>query len=914
VSVGLAEIHARVEMAAAQGRTYIVTETGSVSFATVSKAACDFAAILLDAGLNPKGRIALSGDLGPGVLAALWLAALRLGLTCLFIPAPVNRDAALIFNAENRVDGLFMSGGNEVALIVGLPNLAKISLGDAPARNLTTPAPVEKPANTVFFTSGSTGAPKGVHLGQQGLARHLSLYAQLLGYNDPATVLLNGLPLHHTDGSFHGLMMALWTGATWLCPPAFQVQNVARLAAFSRQHRATHLIGNPTLLSMVLTAFPGAQPIDFGPLRGIISSAERLTLALWDEVEARFGANVTNIYGMSETTNGGFFARPADRPASRGTVGQAYDIEYEIRLENGSLAAVGQEGRLFLRGQSLFLGYERCGQTEYQRGAFEWFDTCDRAVLDGDNNLSILGRLDGQINLGGYLMSPDAIAQAVTDLGLFDRVQVEILDEAPARPVPVAFVVPLPGMPESDLAVFAHLPVELRPRHIVTLPPKSYSAALSKAQCQSLFAEHRIPLVAATATDQVVLACAARAFRCRPDQLSRELKQSDTAGWDSFAFVELIMETEAALDISFTGQDLAGILTLGDLMVCAQVRRKAATGFATPTTPLQDTTPNIETILPKIAMLTRQWKGAPVDPLGTIRLYHRDGTRRPLIWCFNSNKEADALAAELDPDQPLIAMRSLNQVVEPEMRERSFILDALADYYAAQLLERLFLETCILGGNCMSAQIAYRIGLRLMRAGVRIERFVMIDKSWHLPLPLPVRMLFGDKGRDNPNHLPAAQQARYHQFWAAAFPRYQTLEMPGKHGSYFQPERAGTTARLILQDDPAAPLPLPQSAPPVVWQTNKKDGGQICLILPDDLPHRASDYDLAPIFHHAGATPILPLAWADHAQPITLPDGRCGFLITPPAHPGPWHLRPILLQRGQGPVTWPLDQQQAMAV
>jgi acyl-CoA synthetase (AMP-forming)/AMP-acid ligase II/acyl carrier protein len=564
-----------VDVAAAQGQTFAVTETGSVSFATVSKAARDFAAILLDTGLNPHGRIALSGDLGPGVLAALWLAALRLGLTCLFIPAPPNRDAALNFNRENRVDGLFMHGGIDSALIVGLPKLAKISLGDAPAKDLAVPAPVAKPADTVFFTSGTTGAPKGVHLGQQGLAGHLALYARLMGYHDPGTALLNGLPLHHTDGSFHGPMMALWTGATWLRPPAFQVQNAGHLAAFSRQHRATHLIANPTLLSMVLTALPGGQRVDFGPLRGIISSAEPLSVALWDEVEMRFGASVTNIYGMSETTNGGFFALPTDMPTSRGTVGQAYDIEYEIRLESGRLAPIGKEGRLFLRGESLFLGYERRGLMEYRRSALEWFDTCDRALLDGNKYLSILGRLDGQINLSGYLISPDAIAQAAAGLGLFDRVQVEILDEAPARPVPVAFVVPRLGTAAPDLAVFAHLPVELRPRHIVTLPPKSYPNPLSNAQCQRLFAEHRALAAAATATDQVVLACAARAFRCRPDQLSRELKQSDTAGWDSFAFVELIMETEAALEIAFTGEDLADILTLGDLMDRAAIRRGA---------------------------------------------------------------------------------------------------------------------------------------------------------------------------------------------------------------------------------------------------------------------------------------------------------------------------------------------------
>jgi hypothetical protein len=119
-----------------------------------------------------------------------------------------------------------------------------------------------------------------------------------------------------------------------------------------------------------------------------------------------------------------------------------------------------------------------------------------------------------------------------------------------------------------------------------------------------------------------------------------------------------------------------------------------------------------------------------------------------------------------------------------------------------------------------------------------------------------------------------------------------------------------------LQDDLSAPLPtaLPQTAPPVAWQMTKTAVGQICLTLPDDLTARAAEYDLAPLFHHAGATPILPMAWADHVQLITLPDGRRGFLITPPVSPGPWYLRPILLRRGQGPVTWPLDQQMAMAV
>ncbi|MGL4320326.1 MAG: AMP-binding protein [Paracoccaceae bacterium] len=563
-AVRLNDIHARVEKAAQAGRTFAITQTGQISFADVAAAAQSYGAGLALPALMPRKRMALTGDLGAGVIAALWLAGLRQGLTCLFVAPLSSANAAQAFCQDNQIDLIFMPNGPDGVTAYGPHGMQTLLTG----HNTPHMAPETPSAVTVFFTSGSTGRAKGVHLGADGLARHLELYTRLFNYDRAGAVVLNGLPLHHTDGSFHGPMIALWSGATWLQPPPFTVQTAGHWAKLAQQHQASHLIANPTLLAMLLAAFPGEETLDFGPLAAIISSAEVLPSDLWQRCEDRFKADLVNIYGMSETTNGGFFALPSDRPRSFGTVGRAHDIAFEIRDDCGELAQAGVPGRLFLRGESLFQGYEQGGILVYQRRPEDWFDTADQAVLDGNGNLSILRRLDGKINLAGYLTSPAAIARAMTDLGIFSQVRVEVLDEDSARQVPVAFV-PAP-VPAACAGLIGNLPVEIRPRHIVPVPKVSVHD-LSLAECATLFAQHRAaqggPVAAAIGdVEQTVIALAARAFRCDPAQLDLHATQDATPGWDSFAFIELVLEAEMAFQTTFSVEDLSQINTLSNLV------------------------------------------------------------------------------------------------------------------------------------------------------------------------------------------------------------------------------------------------------------------------------------------------------------------------------------------------------------
>jgi acyl-coenzyme A synthetase/AMP-(fatty) acid ligase/acyl carrier protein len=563
--VQLDEIHSRVDRAASLGRTFAITEDRSVGFADVARAAQVFCSGLASSGLMQQKRLALASDLGAREIAALWLAALRLGLTCLFVATPRSPREAETFCRDNQVDLICLPNGLDGVTAYSPKGVETLTLGG----NTTLAVSDDPAAATVFFTSGSTGKAKGVHLGCHGIARHLELYTRLFNYDRADAVIMNGLPLHHTDGSFHGPMMALWSGATWLQPPRFTIQTAGQWAKLARQHRVSHLIANPTLLDMLLLAFSDGKAIDFGPLATIVSSAEVLTPAVWQQVESRFRADVVNIYGMSETTNGGFFALPTDRPKTFGTVGRAHDISFEIRDEAGKPLSAGLPGRLFLKGKSLFQGYEQGGVTIYRRTPEDWFDTADQAVLDSNGNLSILGRLDGQINLAGYLTSPATIADALTNLGVFAQVRVEILEEAPGRQVPVAFIPD--SSPQDVLGLINELHVEHRPRHILRVPEMAANQ-LSLSDCIKLFARYRAAQEGAIAQSgsvdirHTVFTLAARAFRCKPEQLSLHATQDRTPGWDSFAFVELVMETELALQIAFSADDLSRIYTLGDLV------------------------------------------------------------------------------------------------------------------------------------------------------------------------------------------------------------------------------------------------------------------------------------------------------------------------------------------------------------
>ncbi|MBO4575017.1 MAG: acyl--CoA ligase [Bacteroidales bacterium] len=262
------------------------------------------------------------------------------------------------------------------------------------------PAPVavvdKDDAAAIFFTGGTTGAPKGAILPHRAIMRGSlnGCYApgKQLGCHRYATVL----PLSHVFGLIRSTMSVLYTGGLWIA-----AANVKETISKFPMIRPTCLVAVPGIceILMGLVKMYGKQFLG-GNLRFIIAGAANVPpklIAEFDEI----GISLFAGYGMTEganLTSGNIDVK--ERPTS---VGQIYPGQ-EVKVV---------DGELWFRGDNLFLGYygdpEKTAEVMTPDG---WLKTGDLARFDEDGYMYIVGRIKNLIILSnGENVSPESIEE-----------------------------------------------------------------------------------------------------------------------------------------------------------------------------------------------------------------------------------------------------------------------------------------------------------------------------------------------------------------------------------------------------------------------------------------------------------------------------------------------------------------------
>ncbi|MCU0886899.1 MAG: acyl-CoA synthetase [Rubritepida sp.] len=264
-----------------------------------------------------------------------------------------------------------------------------------------------------FFTSGTTGRPKGAVLTHAQINfvinNHLADLMPGLSERDASLVIA---PLSHGAGMHALMQVARGTPSILLPGERFDPGEAWRLIA---RHRVTNMFTVPTILTM-LAEHPDAAP---HALRHVIYAGAPMYRADQKRALERMGPCLVQYYGLGEVTGNITVLRPdqhalEDDDPRAGSCGMARTgIDIAILDEAGRRQPPGATGEVCVRGPAVFAGY--FGNAEATAKAFQggWFRTGDLGHLDAQGFLFLTGRASDMFISGGSNIYPREVEEAL---------------------------------------------------------------------------------------------------------------------------------------------------------------------------------------------------------------------------------------------------------------------------------------------------------------------------------------------------------------------------------------------------------------------------------------------------------------------------------------------------------------------
>ena len=276
---------------------------------------------------------------------------------------------------------------------------------DVPAADVLQRAAEDTAA--ILYTSGTTGRPKGAELtvGNVLAAAEISVQVSAGTAEDR---IGTALPLFHIFGQISVMMSALTAGGSLSLLSPFEP---AAMLEMILRDRLTVIAGVPTMWNAVLRVPADVSRPRLDHVRLAVSGGAALPGPVAREFEQRFGCELIEGYGLTETTSQGTF----NRGGKAGAVGRPVPrVRVEVRDGDGRPVGPEQVGEVHIQGPSVMKGYwRRPEETAAALGADGWLRTGDLGRFDQDGELFIVDRLKDLIIRGGYNVYPAEVEEVL---------------------------------------------------------------------------------------------------------------------------------------------------------------------------------------------------------------------------------------------------------------------------------------------------------------------------------------------------------------------------------------------------------------------------------------------------------------------------------------------------------------------
>jgi long-chain acyl-CoA synthetase len=343
----------------------------------------------------------------------------------------------------------------------------------------------------LFYTSGTTGYPKGVMLTNRNLCAN-ALQGFALRMPPPETVFLHSTPMFHLAGG-PTAWIYFWIGATHVVQPRFEPKSTFELIERERISRVTWV---PTMITMLL-AHPDVVKVDFSSLRMILYGASPIAPDRLKEALRVFGCELMQVYGMTEVAPI-LTALPPEDHQPEGDERKARRLlscgrevpGVTVRVVNarGEDVAPGEVGEIIARGANIMLGYWRKPEETTAVLRDGWYYSGDMGAVDEDGYIYMVDRKKDMIISGGENIYSVEVENALSNHpAVLECAAIGVPDERWGEVVK-ALVVFRPGMHATEDDLIVHCKTQIAgykcPQSVDVLDvlPKSASGKVLKRE------------------------------------------------------------------------------------------------------------------------------------------------------------------------------------------------------------------------------------------------------------------------------------------------------------------------------------------------------------------------------------------------------------------------------------------------
>ena len=406
--------HFKKQFESRPSRELIQTDEGkSRSFSDFDVLSAKIVTVITDLGAAPGDRVSVQVEKSPEAFA-LYLACLRGGFV--FHPLnPAYTPSELEYFFKDAEPTVIVCDSSNAESVSTVSNSgAKLLTLDADGHGtLIEKASQAKETNTVadcdqddvaalLYSSGTTGVPKGIMLTHKNLLSNTQSLVSAWGFTEKDR-LLHALPIFHVHGLFVAIGCVMLSGASMRWLTAFSAETVQEFLP-----ECTVMMGVPTYYTRLLSQASFTSS-DCEHARLFVSGSAPLLEETFHEFEQRTGHRILERYGMTETNMN--TSNPLIGDRKPGTVGPPLPgVSVRVVDDSGEIVPESEIGNLQVKGDHVFRGYWRqADKTAEDFTDDGFFNTGDKASIDSDGYVSIVGRAKDLVITGGLNVYPKEV-------------------------------------------------------------------------------------------------------------------------------------------------------------------------------------------------------------------------------------------------------------------------------------------------------------------------------------------------------------------------------------------------------------------------------------------------------------------------------------------------------------------------